>query len=57
MAAMAVGMVREGCRNGGCQRGVTAMDVVLFWFAGSVADAMVLLLRSGACCYMDEARP
>jgi len=48
MAAMAAAMVREGCGNGGCQRGVTAMDVVLFWFAGSVADAMVLLLRSGA---------
>jgi len=57
MAAMAAAMVRKGCGNGGCQRGVAAMDVVLFWFAGSVADAVVLLLQSGACWCRDEARP
>ncbi|QCD89508.1 hypothetical protein DEO72_LG4g454 [Vigna unguiculata] len=50
-------MVREGYGNGGCQQGVAAMDVVLFWFTGSVADAVVHLLRSGARWCRDEARP
>jgi len=57
MAVMAAAMVREGCGNGGCQRDVAAVDVVLFWFAGSVVDAVVLFLQSGACWCRDEARP
>ena len=32
-------------------------DLVLFWFAGSVADAVVLLVRSGARWCRDEPRP
>jgi len=40
-----------------CDGSATSFDAVLLWFARSVADVVVLLLRSGARWCKDEARP
>jgi len=40
-----------------CDGSAAGFDAALFWFAGSVADAVVLLLRCGAHWCRDEARP